>query len=142
MTAPIVAADVVTMRGDSAIDVSRRVRVQDCVSNFDCSAADPTADRSRVAANCAVHNRYRVGRYSATGAIVRIGCEVAADSAIGNLHPGAGDAAARTSSRVAADRAVDDGPAPIATRDAATETGRRVAANSAVDECDARRGFE
>ena len=63
-------------------------------------------------------------------------------SAIGNLHPGAGDAAARTSSRVAADRAVDDGPARIATRDAATETGRRVAANSAVDECDARRGFE
>src|SRR6266403_446368 len=86
MTATIVAADVVAVRGDSAIDVSRCVRVQDCVSNFDCSAADPTADRSRVAGNRAVHNRYRVGAYSATVAIVGIGCRVTAQRTIKNCQ--------------------------------------------------------
>ena len=136
MTATIVAADVVAVRGDSAIDVSRCVRVQDCVSNFDCFAADPTADRSRVAGNRAVHNRYRVGAYSATVAIVGIGCGVTADCAVSNLHPsGAGDASA-SSRRVAADSTVYDTQAPIVNRDAATPTGRRVTADCAVDNCD------
>ena len=61
MTAGIVAADVVAVRRDTAIDVPRRIRGQDCVSNFDCSVADTTADRSRVAGNRAVHNRDGVG---------------------------------------------------------------------------------
>src|SRR5580765_461737 len=55
MTAAIIAADVVAVRSDSAIDVSRRVRVQDCVCNFHFTA-DATASRSRVAADRTVND--------------------------------------------------------------------------------------
>ena len=44
--AAVITADVVTVRSDLAIDVSRRVRVQDCVSNFHCSTADAAASSS------------------------------------------------------------------------------------------------
>ena len=80
--AAIIAADVVAVRSDSAIDVSRRIRVQDCVSDFDCSAANTTADRSRVAGNRAVQKRYGAGAYPATAAIIGVTCGVAADSIV------------------------------------------------------------
>jgi hypothetical protein len=46
------------MRGDYSVNVSRRVRVEDGVPDFNCPTAYATADGSRVAADCAVTNRY------------------------------------------------------------------------------------
>ena len=80
------------MRSDSAVDVSRRVRVQDCVSDFDSAAADAAASSSRVAAHGAVRNG-QSGRYDAASA----GGNAAAVAIIGVAYG------------VAADRAIDDG---------------------------------
>ena len=54
--AGIIAADVISTRGDGPTNISRRIRVKDCVSNFDCSTADTAASSSRVAAHGAVRN--------------------------------------------------------------------------------------
>src|SRR6478752_1464084 len=81
MTAAIIAADVVAVRSDSAIDVSRRVRVQDCVCNFH-STADAAASSSRVAADRAVNDgQTRIATSDAT-AIGR--GEVTTDRAVHN----------------------------------------------------------
>ena len=80
------------------------------------STADPTADRSRVAADSAIGNL----------ALLRVL----------PMPPPC------TFSRVAADSTVyDSQTAPIINRDSATSTGRRVAADCAVDDCDTTRGF-
>src|SRR6476620_3866188 len=114
MTAAVVTADVVTVRGDSAIDVSRRVRVQDCVCNFH-STADAAAGSSRVAAHGAVDHHH--------------------------TETAARDSAAVSASRVAADRAVNDGQTRFATSDA-TAIGRgEVATDRAVDNGEVPRSF-
>jgi hypothetical protein len=55
-TATVVAADVVSTRGNGAINIPRRIRIEDCISDFNCSTADAAASGSRVAADCAVSN--------------------------------------------------------------------------------------
>ena len=79
MTAGIVAADVVAVRRDTAIDVPRRIRGQDCISDFHHSTADAATNSSRVAGNRAVHKRPGAGAYSATVAIIGVTYGVAAD---------------------------------------------------------------
>ena len=90
MTAAIIAADVIAVRGDSAINIPRRIRIEDCISDFHCSTADAAASSSRVAAHGAVRND-QTGRDNC-----RCGGDSAAVAIIGVA-------------RVAADRAVDDG---------------------------------
>src|SRR6478735_9896054 len=114
MTAAIIAADVVTVRGDSAIDVSRRVRVQDCVCNFH-STADAAASSSRVAAHGAVDNHH--------------------------AETAARDSAAVSPSRVAADRAVNDGQTRIATADATAIGRSEVTTDRAVHNGEVPRNF-
>ena len=115
MTAAIIAADVVAVRSDSAIDVSRRVRVQDCISDVH-SSADAAASSSRVAAHGAVDNHHT---------------ETAA----------AHDSAAVSASRVAADRAVNDGQTRIATSDATAIGKGEVTTDRAVDNGEVPRRF-
>src|SRR6476660_4371792 len=114
MTAAIIAADVVAVRSDTAIDVSRRVRVQDCVCNFH-STADAAASSSRVAAHGTVDNHH--------------------------TETAAHDPAAVSPSRVAADRAVNDGQTRLATSDA-TAIGRgEVTTDRAVHNGEVPRNF-
>src|SRR6478752_7476779 len=115
MTAAIVAADVVAVRSDIAIDVTRRIRIEDCISDFHRSTADAAASSSRVAAHGAVDNHHT---------------EIAAR-----------DSATVSASRVAADRAVNDGQTRFATSDA-TAIGRgEVTTNCAVDNGEVPRNF-
>src|SRR6476661_733676 len=114
MTAAVVTADVVTVRGDSAIDVSRRVRVQDCVCNFH-STADAAASSSRVAAHGAVDYHH--------------------------TETAARDSAAVSASRVAADRAVNDGQTRIATSNATAIGKGEVTIDRAVHNGEAPRRF-
>ena len=108
----IITTDVVTVRSDSAIDVSRRVRVKDCVSNFDCSTADAATSSSRVAAHGAVdnHQTQTAVRYSATV----IASQVAADRAVndGQTRKATTDATTSGRGEVTTDRAVDNGEVP------------------------------
>src|SRR6478752_4909765 len=113
--AAIVAADVVAVRSDIAIDVTRRIRIEDCISDFHCSTADAAASSSRVAAHGAVDNHH--------------------------TETAARDSATVSASRVAADRAVNDGQTRIATSDA-TAIGRgEVATDRAVHNGEVPRNF-
>ena len=112
--AAVITADVIAVGGDSAINVSRRVRIQDCVCNFH-STAGAAASSSRVAAHGAVDNHH--------------------------TETAARDSAAVSASRVAADRAVNDGQTRFATSDA-TAIGRgEVATDRAVDNGEVPRNF-
>ena len=90
-TAAIIAADVISMRGDGPANIPRRIRIEDCIFNFHCSTADAAASSSRVAAHGAVRNG-QSGRDDAAA-----GGDSAAVAIIGVAYG------------VAADRAVDDG---------------------------------
>src|SRR6476646_8960956 len=133
MTAAVVTADVVTVRGDSAIDVSRRVRVQDCVCNFH-STADAAAGTSRVAADGAVNDGQT--RFATSDATAIGRGEVATDRAVDNgevprsfpsvlicVHTAAGG--------VATDCGVDNRYAARIVVDA----GSRVIVDNAIGDC-------
>ena len=87
----IIAADVISTRGDGPTNIPRRIRIEDCILDFHCSTADAAASSSRVAAHGAVRNG-QTGRDDAAA-----GGDPAAVAIIGVAYG------------VPADRAIDDG---------------------------------
>ena len=88
MTAAVIAADVISTRGDGPTNIPRRIRIENCILDFHCSPTDAAASSSRVAAHGAVRNgqsgRDDAASVGGDAAAIAIGvaCGVAADGAI------------------------------------------------------------
>jgi hypothetical protein len=134
ITAAVIAAYIVTMGGDGAIDVGARIVVQDRVSNHSTAGGNAAADGSGVAADRAVRDG-PAAIDTATG----LGSIVVAESAVGD---GAApiDAAAvaprlaimLATSPVTADGAAGDRQRPAAVVDAATSEPDLITIDRAV----------